>query len=100
MAADLGLIVDAAERDAREVPAERIGDRTPQRCFADSRRADEAQDRRFESRACELPHGHKFEDALLDLRQPVVIAIQCVPGLDQVVCVFGLVGPGQVEQPI
>src|SRR5207253_794055 len=75
MPADLGLVVYAAERDVDEAAAERLGDRAAQRRFANPWRPNEAQDRRLEPRAGELPHCHKFEDTLFDLRQAVVVAV-------------------------
>src|SRR5439155_23258762 len=45
MAADLGLVVDAAEADAREGAAGRLGDALAERGLADARGADEAEDR-------------------------------------------------------
>ena len=45
VAADLGLVADAAERQAVELPSERARDRLSERRLADARRSDEAQDR-------------------------------------------------------
>ena len=45
MAADLGLVAHAAERDAHELAAERARDRAAERGLAGAGRADEAQDR-------------------------------------------------------
>ena len=45
MAANLGLVVHAAERDALELAAQGARDRPAQRGLAHSRRSDEAQDR-------------------------------------------------------
>ena len=45
MAADFGLIVYAAERDAHEVAARGVRDRLAERGLADARRTDQAQDR-------------------------------------------------------
>ena len=45
VAADLGLVADAADRDALELAAERAGDRAPEAGLADPGRADEAEDR-------------------------------------------------------
>ena len=43
MAANLGFVAHAAERDAHERPARRIGDRLPERRLADAGGPDEAQ---------------------------------------------------------
>ena len=45
VAADLGLVVHAAEADARELAAGRARDALAERGLADAGRADEAQDR-------------------------------------------------------
>ena len=45
VAADLGLVAHAAERDAHELAAERARDRLAERGLADAGRADEAEDR-------------------------------------------------------
>ena len=42
---DLGLVADAADRDAHELAAERLRDRLAERRLADAGRADEAEDR-------------------------------------------------------
>jgi hypothetical protein len=44
VAADLGLVAHAAEGDAHEGAARRVGDRLPERGLADAGRAREAQD--------------------------------------------------------
>ena len=51
VAADLGLVVHAAEADAHEFAAHGAGDRLAERGLADAGRADEAQDRRLALRA-------------------------------------------------
>ena len=75
MTADFGLVVHAAERDALEFAPQRTRDGSPERSFSDTGRADEAEDRSFESRL-ELHDGEKVEDAVLDLLQIVVIFVQ------------------------
>ena len=45
MAPDLGLVPDAADRDADELPVERARDRLAERGLADPRWADEAENR-------------------------------------------------------
>ena len=78
MAADLGLVAHAAERDAHELAAERAGDRAAERGLADARRADEAEDRAAGVRL-QLAHGEVFEDALLDLLEVVVVLVEHLP---------------------
>ena len=75
VAADLRLVVDAAQADAHELAAHRPGDRLAERGLADAGRPDEAQDRRLALRR-ELAHRQVFEDAGLDLLQAVVVLVE------------------------
>ena len=75
MAADLGLVAHAAERDAHELALHRPRDRLAERGLADAGRADEAQDRPLHV-ALELAHGEVLDDALLDLVEVVVILVE------------------------
>ncbi len=75
MPADLRLVAHSAQRQAYELPPRRLGDRHPQRRLAHARGPDEAQDRAL-GIFHQLPHREKFEDALLDLLQPVVVLVQ------------------------
>ena len=69
MTADLRLVAHAAERDAHELAAERLGDRPRQRRLADARRPDEAENRTLDRRI-QLADGEVFEDAILRLLEP------------------------------
>src|SRR5262249_6209138 len=51
MAADLGLVMDAAQADADEFPVHRAGDRLAERGLANAGRTDEAEDRRLARRS-------------------------------------------------
>ena len=58
MAADLGLVAHAAERDAHELAARGARDRLAERGLADARRADEAEDRALHAlRPAPAPRG-------------------------------------------
>ena len=83
VAADLGLVAHAAERDAHELAAGRLGDRFAERGFADARRADEAEDRPSQLVGA-LLHGEIFDDAFLDLLQAVMIDVEDLLGELQV----------------
>ena len=72
MAADLGLVVHAAQADARELAAHGAGDRLAERGLADAGRSDEAQDRRL-AFGRQLAHGQVLDDALLDLLQAEMV---------------------------
>ena len=95
MAADVGLVAHAAQRDADEVSAHRLGDRFAERSLADAGRADEAQDRAA-AVGFELAHGEIFDDAALDLVQVVMIAIEDLARLGQVDLVVGFDRPRQL----
>ena len=88
VAADVGLVAHAAQRDADELSAHRFGDRFAERRLADARRADEAEDRAA-AVGLELADGQIFDDPPLDLVQVVVIAVEDLPRLVQVELVVG-----------
>ena len=99
MAADLGLVAHAAERDAHELAAERLGDRARQRRLADARRADEAQDRPLQGRV-QLAHREVFEDAILQLVEAGVLLVEHVLGARQVDHLVGPLVPRQGHDPV
>ena len=99
VAADLRLVVHAAEAHAHEFPVHGAGDRLAERRLADAGRPDEAEDRRLALRR-ELAHGQIFEDAPLDLLQPVVILVEDFPRLADVDRRFLGQPPGQLDQPV
>ena len=80
MAADLGLVVDAAEAHAHELAAHGPRDALAERRLAHAWRADERQDG-----AADLvrqgAHGEVLEDALLDLLEAVVVLVEDDRGL-------------------
>ena len=89
MPADLGLVPDASERDANEGAPERGGDAFRDAALAGARRARETEDggrlvgglgRRASGRPAHVrPHpadGEVLEDAVLDVPQPVVRALE------------------------
>ena len=75
MAADLGLVADAAQREADEVAARGLGQRLAKRGLADARRADQAQDRALHL-VDALLHGEILDDPLLDLLQAVMVGVE------------------------
>ena len=75
VAADLGLVAHAAERDADELAPERARDRLAERRLADARRPGQAEDRPLLPRR-ELAHRQVLEDALLHLLQIVVVGVE------------------------
>ena len=75
VAADLGLVAHAAQGEAHEVAARRLGDRLAERGLADARRADEAQDRALHL-VDALLDREILEDPLLDLLQAVMVGVE------------------------
>ena len=75
MAADLGFVMHPAEADADEFAPGRARDALPERGLADTGRTDKAQDRAAAARV-ELLDRQVFEDAPLDLAQPVMVGVE------------------------
>src|SRR6185312_11234673 len=70
VAANLGLVPDAAKRHPDELPSQRTRDRFAERRLSDAGRADEAEDRALELPR-ELQDRQVLDDPLLHLLQPV-----------------------------
>jgi hypothetical protein len=96
---DLGLIVYAAERDAHEVAAGRLGNRLAERGLADARRTGQAQDRPGQFVGA-LLDGEIFDDALLDLLDPVMVVVENLLGVDEILIDLRLLIPRDRQQPI
>ena len=75
VAADLRLVVDAAEGDTRELPVERAGDAHGNGRLAHARRADQTDDLPRQLRRKLLDRQY-FQDPFLDLFQTEVVLIQ------------------------
>ena len=99
MAADLGFIVHAAEREPLKLAAERASDGAAERGLADARRPDKAQDRPLHVRL-EAADGEIVEDAILDLAQLIVVFVENLLGEHQVDLAAGACVPGQQGQPL
>ena len=74
VSADFRFIVHAAQRHARKLTVDSTGNGLRQRCFADTRRPDEAQNRPFTALG-QRAHCKVFQDALLNLFQTVMVFI-------------------------
>lgn len=96
VAADFGFIADAAERDAHILAVGRARDRFGNGAFADAGRADKTDDLPVEL-GRELLDGHKFQNAVLDLAQTVVVLVENLRGLLNVQPVSGAPAPGQFK---
>ena len=99
MAPDLGFVAHSAQRHADKFPSRGLGDGHAQRGFANSRGANETQDRAF-GIFHQLPHRQKFQDAFLDLFQAVVVVIQRVLGASDVADLFRALLPRHCQQPV
>ena len=99
VAADLGLVADAADREPLELAADGAGDRLPERGLADSGRADEAEDRTGQV-VLQLRDGEVLQDAVLDLLEVVVVLVEDRPGAVEVEVVLGRLRPGQRQDPV
>ena len=99
VAANLRFVPHAAERDAGELAAQRVGDAAAERGLAHAGRADEAENRPLDLLA-EREHGEEFEQALLHLREAKMLFVKDARGLDQIEFVGGFTVPGQAENPV
>ena len=93
MAADLRLVVDAAQRQTQIFLIERLGNGVPDGRLAGPGRTDQAEDR---ARALlrQLEYGQIFQDPLLDLFQPVVVALEDLLRAGEVLAVLPGLVPG------
>ena len=99
MAANLGFVAHAAQREAHKLAAGGLGDGHAQRGFAHARRPDEAEDGAF-GVLDQLAHGEKFEDALLDFFQAVVVGVQHFFGVVDGAGFLGALLPRHGQQPV
>ena len=99
VAADLALVVHAAQGDAGELAAHGAGDALAEAGLADARRADEAQDR-APALGRQLVDGQKLDDPLLDLLQAVMVLVEHALRLGDVDPVLGRLAPGQLDQRV
>ncbi len=105
VAADLGLVVHAAKREADELSIGRTGDGLAQTCLANSRRPDQTQDRL----ACAVDDAavlaqfldrQVFEDAFFDLLQTVVVFVEDLSRVRHVDAHATVAAPRQRHEPI
>ena len=99
MAADLRLVVDAAEAHPDELAAHGSSDALAEARLADAGRSDEEQDGRSDLLG-QLAHGHVLDDPLLRLLEAPVVLVQDLLGLVEVEVVIGLNAPGQADEPV
>ena len=99
VAADLGLVVDAAEAHPHELAAHGPGDALAERRLADAGGADEGEDRAADL-VREGAHREVLEDALLDLLEAVVVLVEDPGGFLDVELVVRRDVPGQADEPV
>ena len=99
MAANFGFVAHAAQRQPHELASGRLGDRHSQRGLAHAGRSDETQNRAL-GILHQPAHGQKFENALFDLLETVVIAFEHLLRERQVANFLRLLLPRHRQQPI
>ena len=99
MTANFRFVAHAAKRQTHKLAAGGARNRFTQTGFADSRRADKAENRTLRI-LHQLPHGEILENAFLDLLQTVVIFVENLFSLGQILDLFGLLFPGHAHQPV
>ncbi len=99
MAANLGFVVHAAERDTLELAAQRARDAAAKRGLAHAWRSDEAEDRPLHI-GLETAHAQVVEDAILYPLQIVMIQVENLLRLGDVHFAAGGLGPRQYRQPL
>ena len=106
VAADLGLVADAAERHADELASGRTGDRLADRRLAGAGRADEREDR---ARAlvvldaallAQLRDGDVLDDPVLDVLEAGVVGVEHLAGVLRIEPLLGALAPRHREQPV
>lgn len=108
VAADLGLVADAAEGDADELAAHRVGDGLSEAGLADAGRADQGQygtaapaaDHAEAPVAAPLAHGQVLGDALLHVLQARVLGVEHGLGALDVVGVLGALAPRHLQDRV
>ena len=99
VAADLGLVADAADREPRELPPERARDRLAERGLADAGRPDEAEDLAG-GILLQLRDGEMLDDPLLHLLEVVVVLVEDLARAVEIEIVGRRHAPGQRREPV
>src|SRR6185369_7469548 len=99
MTAQLSFIAHAAERHSFKLAAERTRDRSSERRLANARRSNEQQYRTLRV-GPKFDHGEKFENAFLNVFEPVVIFIENATSFRQIEFIFRRLQPRQFENKI
>ncbi len=99
MSLDLCLVAHAAEGEAVEAPTEGAGNGLAERGLAHARRPHQQQDGATDT-ALHDADAEKLQDAVLDVLQPFVVAVQHLRRRRQVQAVAAVPPPGQHRQPV
>src|SRR5207244_4163435 len=83
MAADFGLVMNAAKRDADKLAPESAGDRTAERSLAHAWRSDETEDWTFHRRL-QTSNGKVVKNAIFYFLQIVVIGVENLFGFGNI----------------
>ena len=106
MAADLGLVADAAERHADELASGRARDRLADRRLAGAGRADEREDRAGAlvvldaALLAELRDGDVLDDAVLHVVEARVVGVEHLARVLGIEPLLGALAPRDGEQPV
>ena len=106
MAADLGLVADAAQRHAHELASGGPGDRLADRGLAGAGRADQREDGAGlgvgldAALLAQLAHRQVLGDAVLDVLEAGVVGVEHRAGRDRVEALLGALAPGHGDQPV
>ena len=96
---DLGFVAHPPQRDADELAPRGPRDRAPETGLADTRRANEAEDRALQLGRTGL-HREIFDNPLFHLFQPIVISVEHRLGLGQVFLDATFGAPRHAQQPV
>src|SRR5438270_10219278 len=99
MTTQLGFVMHTTQAEALEFPSEGASDRLAQRSFADTGRANKAQNRSL-GIGISLQNTQVLENAFLYLFQPEMIFVKYLTRMDDVQVVIARLVPGQIENEL
>jgi hypothetical protein len=106
VAADLGLVTDAAERHPHELAAGRAGDRLADRRLAGAGRADQGEDRAGAlvlldpALGAQLLDGQVLRDPVLDVLEAGVVGVEHLASRCRIELLVGGLAPRHGDQPV
>ena len=99
VAADLGLVAHATQRNPDELATRRLGHGFAQRGFTHARRANKAQDRTFEFGRT-LLHREIFNDTFFHLFKTIVVLVEDILRAAQILFDAGFGAPRDRQHPV